>query len=59
MYPKPTVTCGNGETSSYPGWIKSPHVVTHGIMKPPGGWGWGGMEGVLSAKSKLKVPRSA
>ena len=22
-----------GETSSYPGWIKSPHVVTLGILK--------------------------
>ena len=26
-------------TSSYPGWIKSPHVVTLGILKLPGGGG--------------------
>ena len=24
---------GNVKTSSYPGWIKSPHVVTLGILK--------------------------
>ena len=67
-------------TSSYPGWIKSPHVVTLGILKIldldsltifGGEGGYSGVNfghsksevfrrgGVLSAKSKLKVPRSA
>ena len=27
------VLSGNLKTSSYPGWIKSPHVVTLGILK--------------------------
>ena len=29
--------CIKKATSSYPGWIKSPHVVTLGIPKLPGG----------------------
>ena len=30
-------------TSSYPGWIKSPHVVTLGILKFSGGGGYSGV----------------
>ena len=27
------VSCDKCKTSSYPGWIKSPHVVTFGVLK--------------------------
>ena len=33
------LTLSNVATSSYPGWIKSPHVVTLGILKFSGGEG--------------------
>ena len=33
----------NPSTSSYPGWMKSPHVVTLGILKFSGGEGYIGV----------------
>ena len=62
--------CCNKKTSSYPGWIKSPHVVTLGILKIPdldsltifiGGWGGGvggGYSGVNFGHPKSEVFQS-
>ena len=44
-------------TSSYPGWIKSPHVVTLGILKLWGGGG-GGYFGVNFGHPKSEVFRN-
>ena len=61
------------ETSSYPGWIKSPHVVTLSILKPSEGgvfrsklwssqiWSflkWGGYSGVNFGHPKSEVFRN-
>ena len=48
------ITAAKDQTSSYPGWIKSPHVVTCHTYFPGGGGGGGNLQ-----LKNHKVPRSA
>ena len=55
--------CDNCRTSSYPGWIKSPHVVTLGILKLSDLdsltiFNWGGYSGVNFGHPKSEVFRN-